>query len=60
MVKALDEKHTLVNLPSARENKQKNNKMIDQALANEGVPYPGLLSDDDSEENSGQDGETDA
>eukprot|EP00350_Pseudokeronopsis_sp_OXSARD2_P006210 CAMPEP_0170549606 /NCGR_PEP_ID=MMETSP0211-20121228/7750_1 /TAXON_ID=311385 /ORGANISM="Pseudokeronopsis sp., Strain OXSARD2" /LENGTH=74 /DNA_ID=CAMNT_0010855713 /DNA_START=1031 /DNA_END=1255 /DNA_ORIENTATION=+ len=33
MVKHLDEKHTLMNLPSAREDKKKNNKMIDQALA---------------------------
>jgi hypothetical protein len=38
MVKQLDEKNALKNLPSAREDKIKNNQMIDQALANEGVP----------------------
>ena len=32
MVKNLDEKTALKNLPSARENKKKNNRMIDKAL----------------------------
>lgn len=37
MVKNLDEKTALKNIPSARENKLKNNQMIDKALENEGV-----------------------
>lgn len=40
MVKQLDEKTALKNLPSARDNKKKNNRMIDRALAREGVPLP--------------------
>lgn len=40
MVKQLDEKTALKNLPSARENKKKNNRMIDKALAKEGVALP--------------------
>lgn len=42
MVKQLDEKTVLRNLPSAREDKKKNNMMIDQALEQEGVPMPDL------------------
>lgn len=42
MVKQLDEKTVLRNLPSAREDKKKNNQMIDQALEQEGVPIPDL------------------
>ena len=41
MIKPLDEKTgALKNLPSARENKKKNNAMIDKALELEGVPNP--------------------
>ena len=38
MVKKLDEKTALQNLPSAREDKKKNNAMIDKALEKEGIP----------------------
>lgn len=40
MVKNLDEKTALKNLPSARDNKVKNNRMIDKALEKEGIPIP--------------------
>jgi hypothetical protein len=43
MVKNLDEKTALKNLPSARENKAKNNRMIDKALEKEGIPIPDLV-----------------
>ncbi len=40
MIKQLDQKTMLRNIPSAREDKKKNNAMIDQALEQEGVPIP--------------------
>lgn len=40
MVKHLDEKTVLKNIPSSRENKTKNNQMIDKALEMEGIPNP--------------------
>lgn len=43
MVKQLDEKTSLKNLPSARENKKKNNRMIDKALEKEGIPIPNIV-----------------
>ena len=57
MVKQLDEKTSLKNIPSARENKKKNNRMIDKALEKHGVPIPELVGkaasaideDDDSD-----------
>ena len=63
MIKPLDEKTALKNLPSAREDKKKNNAMIDKALELEGVPkqkMPKVGSDEefseseDSEEESKQ------
>lgn len=42
MVKNLDEKTALKNIPSARENKLKNNQMIDKALEIEGIPNIGV------------------
>lgn len=52
MVKNLNEKTSLKNLPSARENKAKNNRMIDKALEKEGIPIPhnkyNLGEDEDS------------
>ena len=37
MIKPIDTATSLRNLPSARENKKMNNKMIDQALRKEGI-----------------------
>lgn len=63
MAKLLDEKTAIRNLPSARENKKKNNRMIDKALAKEGVPLPDGnktseikdLDDDDDSQYSDED-----
>lgn len=54
MVKQLDEKTTLKNIPSARENKLKNNLMIDEALEQEGIP---ILPDLNQKKNSMQEEE---
>lgn len=55
MVRQLDEKTALKNIPSARENKAKNNMMIDEALEQEGIPLPDVKNNqaqDDSSEYS--------
>ena len=58
MVKQLDEKTSLKNIPSARENKKKNNRMIDKALEKEGIPIPdnkdatGIEDEDDESDYS--------
>ena len=50
MVKNLDEKTALKNLPSAREDKKKNNHMIDKALEKEGIPIPNIVEIENNKE----------
>jgi len=52
MVKQLDAKTAIRNIPSAREDKKKNNQMIDQALEEEGVPVPDMASHPNNNKNN--------